>query len=264
MGRIERRAFLAAGSIGALAAATDGFTRVRFGDDATGLVGGVRVPPGRVSEFVGACHARPDDVRSMLLEDPALARASWDWGFGDWEAAIGACSHTGRTDIIELLLAHGARPDVFTMATLDEVDAVRAFVRRVQNAKAIDGPHDISLFRHAKAGDAKRVMDYLTSEGLDDDRNRFQTDPAARRFVGVYAWGLGPSQRLEIKWVERLSCLSLLSGDEPARNLAPLADNPGQTGFRPAGSAGATVTFVTDDRVVVRYLARETGAERVA
>jgi hypothetical protein len=259
MSGIERRAFLAAGSIGALAVATDAFARVREQDGRTLLM---RVPPPRVAEFVGACHARPDDVHAMLGEDPALARSAWDWGFGDWEAAIGACSHTGRTDIIEILLAHGARPDVFTMATLDEVDAVRAFVRRVPNAASIDGPHGISLYRHAQAGEATRVMEFLAAEGLDDERNRFQTDPAARRFTDLYAWGPGDAERLEIRWIERLSCLSLACAGELGRNLAPATADAGVDLFRPGGSSSATVAFVTDDRVVVRYLGQETVAVR--
>jgi hypothetical protein len=34
-----------------------------------------------------------------------LARAAWDWGFGDWETALGAASHMGSRPI---------RPDQFT------------------------------------------------------------------------------------------------------------------------------------------------------
>lgn len=256
-----RRTFLAAGSLGALTVAAGGFTRVRPDEAADALI--VRVPPERVAEFVGACHARLDDVQAMLTQDPELTRAAWDWGFGDWENAIGACSHTGRIDIIEVLLAHGARPDIFTMATLDEVDAVRAFVKRNANAGAIDGPHGISLFRHAVAGEATRVIEFLTSQGLNDERNRFQTDPIAKRFAGVFAWGNEPSQRLELKWLERLSCLSLVCGSESGRNLAPFADNGEATRFRPAGSASATVTMVNDDRVVLRYHELETVADRI-
>ena len=52
-------------------------------------------------------------VRELVERQPALARASLDWGFGDWETAIDAASHVGRRDIAEFLIANGARPTIF-------------------------------------------------------------------------------------------------------------------------------------------------------
>jgi len=263
---ISRRGFMATGAAGVLATGALGHGRVRF-DDPAEPPELLRASPARVAEFVGACHVRTERVREMLAEEPGLARAAWDWGFGDWETAIGACSHTGRIEIIELLLSHGARPDVFTLATLDEVDAVRAYVERVPNAGSIEGPHSISLFRHARAGRADRVADYLTSKGLDDTRDRFATDEAvARPLVGVFAWGPGPTDRFEVAWVERLGCLSLTPAGDTGRNLmpmpAPAGTGPDALAFRPAGSAGATITFEGPDRLVVRYLGASSVAER--
>lgn len=248
------------------ATAALGRGRVRF-DDNPEQAAILRAPAARVAEFVGACHVRIDRVRDMLAEEPGLARASWDWGFGDWETAIGACSHTGRIEIIELLLAHGARPDVFTMATLDEVDAVRAYVERVPNAGSIDGPHSISLFRHARAGGADRVTDYLAGKGLDDTRDRFATDRAvAEPLTGTFAWGTGPAERFEVAWVERLGCLSLTPVGDTTRNLMPVEGisgaEPGTRVFRPAGSASATVAFPGPDMLVLDYLGNRTRARR--
>ena len=76
-----------------------------------------------------------DAVRVALAEDQTIANASWDWGEGDWETGLGAAAHMGRRDIAELLLAHGARMDIFAAAMLDEVDVVRALLPLQGNAR---------------------------------------------------------------------------------------------------------------------------------
>src|SRR5436190_13200468 len=65
-----------------------------------------------VSTIVGAAHSNFDKVKEIVSKRPELAGASWDWGFGDFETALGAASHVGRRDIAELLMSHGARPDI--------------------------------------------------------------------------------------------------------------------------------------------------------
>ena len=74
--------------------------------------------------FVDAAHRDLDKVKELLSEDNTLANATVDWGGGDWETALGACSHTGRREIAEHLLAHGARMDLFAAAMLGKLDAV--------------------------------------------------------------------------------------------------------------------------------------------
>ena len=64
--------------------------------------------PAVVKEMVGVSHADLKRVRELVEKQPALANASVDWGFGDWENALGAASHMGRRDIAEVLLANGA------------------------------------------------------------------------------------------------------------------------------------------------------------
>lgn len=67
-------------------------------------------------------------MRMMLAEHPALAKCSWDWGYGDWESALGAAAHTGRREIALTLIEHGARVDLFAAAMLGMTDVVRAIV----------------------------------------------------------------------------------------------------------------------------------------
>ncbi|MDZ4806037.1 MAG: hypothetical protein SGI90_14355 [Candidatus Eisenbacteria bacterium] len=65
--------------------------------------------------MVGASHGNVARVRELLAISGALSKASWDWGFGDWETALGAASHTGNREIAALLMENGARPDIFTL-----------------------------------------------------------------------------------------------------------------------------------------------------
>jgi hypothetical protein len=54
-----------------------------------------------VRDIVGAAHGNFERVKELVTARPALARASWDWGFGDHEAAIDAASHMGNRPIAE-------------------------------------------------------------------------------------------------------------------------------------------------------------------
>lgn len=195
--------------------------------------------PDLASEFVGACHARLDRVRELLAVDAGLAKASWDWGFGDWETAIGAASHTGRTDIIEVLLAHGARPTIFTLATLDQADAIRAIIEAMPHARQLEGPHSISLYAHARAGKAQRVLEYLDGAGITAT-DPFTTDRAkAEPYLGTYAWGPREPDRFVIGWNDRLSTVTITRPDRPGRNLMAV----GEHAFSPAGARHTLIRF---------------------
>ena len=82
--------------------------------------------PALVKEIVGVSHFDLKRVRELVEKQPALARASIDWGFGDWEAAIDAASHAGRKEIAEYLIANGARPTIFSAAMMGHLDVVKA------------------------------------------------------------------------------------------------------------------------------------------
>ena len=70
--------------------------------------------PDRVRDTVLYSHFDLEKVKALVEASPALANAAMDWGFGDWETALGAASHMGRRDMAELLMAHGARPDLLS------------------------------------------------------------------------------------------------------------------------------------------------------
>ena len=152
--------------------------------------------PAVVKEIVGVSHANLARVRELVERQPALANAAIDWGFGDWESALGAASHMGRRDIAEVLLANGARPSIFSAAMLGQLEVVRAFVTASPGSQRVLGPHGITLLAHAKAGGerAAAVVTYLESIGDADRRPATQPiEPADRdRIIGEYGFGAGP------------------------------------------------------------------------
>jgi hypothetical protein len=118
-----------------------------------------------VRDFVGNAHGDLAAVRAALSEHPTLVNSAWDWGGGDWETGLGAAAHMGRRDIAELLLAHGARLDLFAAAMLGELDVVRAVLSAHPDARDATGPHGIPLRAHAEAGgeQARAVLELLDS-----------------------------------------------------------------------------------------------------
>ena len=118
-----------------------------------------------VQEFVGKAHGDLNRVTELLAQEPALVNATWDWGGGDFETALGAAAHMGRKDIANFLLEHGARLDIFAAAMLGKLDIVKAALTAYPEALKTPGPHGIPLIVHAQAGgeDALPVLEYLQS-----------------------------------------------------------------------------------------------------
>jgi hypothetical protein len=119
----------------------------------------------KVKEFVAVAHGDLERVKALLVEEPALLNATWDWGGGDFETALGAAGHMGRRDIALHLLEKGARMDIFVAAMLGELKIVQATLNAFPNLIRSLGPHGIPLLAHAKAGGepAKAVLEYLRS-----------------------------------------------------------------------------------------------------
>lgn len=116
-----------------------------------------------IADFVIFAHSDLAMTRKLLEKEPALVNAMMDWGGGDWESGLGGACHMGRRDIVDYLLEHSARPDIFTLAMLGQLDGVKALL--TLQPKLIDarGPHGFTLHFHAQAGgkDAEKVLDYL-------------------------------------------------------------------------------------------------------
>lgn len=166
-----------------------------------------------VSEVVGVSHFNLDRVKELVGKRPELARATWDWGFGDWETALGAASHVGRRDIAEYLISKGARPDIFTFAMFGDDAAVRAMVEAKPGIQSIAGPHGITLIQHVKNGlegegltdDQKqrnqKLIVYLESLGNADITpvNREMPEADKEKYQGNYLYGEGPEDGFTVR-----------------------------------------------------------------
>lgn len=129
---------------------------------------GPRLDADLVREFVIAGHGNLDKVKEMLAQQPALINATWDWGGGDWETALGGASHMGNQPIAEYLLSKGARMDVFCATMMGKTEIVKAFLADDPKVVDLKGPHGISLLRHARAGKQDAIVAMLVEQGAKD------------------------------------------------------------------------------------------------
>lgn len=188
--------------------------------------------PDRVREMVGASHGDFERVKALLKESPELSKASWDWGFGDWETALGAASHMGRKDIAEALMANGARPDIFTFAMLGNVVAVRAAIEAQPGLERMHGPHGIPLMSHAEAGEATKVVEYLKTLPGSDRRAPSLPVPDVAVYTGKYEHGLEVLANSQ-------GSLSIRRGEGFGRILHRVEDHA----FAPGGAPSVCVRF---------------------
>ncbi len=161
---LSRRRFVALGAAsGALVVSVPGLVIAQA--PAAGKKDALRAD--LVNEFVRVAHGNLEKVKAMLAEEPALLNATWDWGAGDFEMAIGGAGHMGRRDIALFLIEKGARFDLFVAAMLGRLDLVKATLEAYPQLKTSLGPHRIPLTAHARAGGAEAapVLEYLQSVG---------------------------------------------------------------------------------------------------
>ncbi len=209
-------------------------------------------PPELVREMVIVSHFDLKRVKELVEPRPSLARASWDWGFGDWESALGAASHMGNRAIAEYLISRGARPSLFSAAMLGQVEVVKAMIAANSGAQRIRGPHGITLLAHAKAGGglALSVFAFLQSLGdADADPPFLLSDSEVTMLAGTYVFGYGESQRIEVTAEERQGLISMYSPltwtrkGMMGRPLVHLGDHA----FYPAGVPSVRIIFTEAD-----------------
>lgn len=191
--------------------------------------------------MVGVSHSNLARVKELLARNATLALAAWDWGFGDWEDALGAASHVGRPDIAETLIAHGARQSIFSAAMLGQLDVVKAFITTSPGIESTPGPHGITLLRHAAAGGerAKAVAEYLKTLPGADARPASKPLAAAEmaRLTGEYVYGAAADERITI--AVQNDVLWFTRGSGSRRGLTHIGD----LAFFPVGAPQARIRF---------------------
>lgn len=204
--------------------------------------------PNLVRRMVGVSHGNIDAVRELLAEDPELAKANWDWGFGDWESALGAASHTGSREIALLLLENGARMNFFCAVMLGELDIVRAFIEARPGIQRTRGPHSLTLMHHARTGGeaAQHIVEYLKSiDDADIMPQQIRLDDAGQqRVFGTYRIDDAAGTTLSIESREGRGGVWLRAGDGSLRQL--YRTNKANV-YHPAGAERVHVSFDRDD-----------------
>ena len=197
--------------------------------------------PFLAKEMVGVAHGNLARVKELVTAHPALAKASWDWGFGDWETAIGAASHVGNRPIAELLIESGAGPTIFSAAMLGQLEVVKAFAAVAPNVNQLRGPHGIPLVNHARAGgtQAAEVVKYLESLGnLPKTGDVEPLSDADRASIhGRYVFGAGPRDAFIVD--SEKTALGIIRPGGTRRGLVHL----GKLEFHPIGAPAVRIRF---------------------
>ena len=197
--------------------------------------------PHLAREMVGVAHRDLARVRELAAAHPSLAKASWDWGFGDWETALGAASHVGNRPIAEFLIEQGAPPTIFSAAMLGQLDVVKAYAAAMPDLHRLRGPHGIPLAAHARAGGARAeaVLTFLTALGAappavpvvpfgDEDRSALS---------GRYVFGAGPRDAFSVTSRGNLWGIQRDGGE--LRGLTHV----GALQFHPVGAPAVRIAF---------------------
>ncbi len=260
----ERRHFLKSSALGFIGITTFGYASanetlhtVTYSPGAEPLF--YRYPSmndSMVSSVVGASHFDFDKVKQMVTQRPELAKAAWDWGFGDWETALGAASHVGRRDIAELLISYGARPDIFTFTMMGMLKSVQEIIENVPGIQSSPGPHGITLLQHAKnrltdknisaadSANVNKVISYLESIGNADIKPKSLeiTEEEKKMYFGEYRFGDGADEILVVNQ-HRLGYLQLGRKGAGSRSLTKTDENT----FFPAGAPSVKIIFKMKD-----------------
>ncbi len=170
-------------------------------------------------------------------------KASVDWGFGDWESALGAASHTGNRDIAEYLIEHGARPTLFSAAMLGQLGVVRAFVEAAPGVERIHGPHGFTLLMNARFGGdpAAEVLAYLEALGTANESAPRQDLPESDRSIYAGRYRLGTDDELEVVIHERFG-LQIGRPGGAARTIV----YQGEHQFAPVGAPAVRIRFTVE------------------
>jgi hypothetical protein len=206
-------------------------------------------PPPLVKEMVTVSHGNIARVRELVQQHPELAKAAWDWGYGDWETALGAASHVGNRAIAELLLERGAPPTHFSATMLGQLDVLKAFVAASPGLQKMRGPHGLTLMVHARNGgpQAAAVVSYL--EALGDANQPYRDDPLSEAerasLVGRYTFGDRPRDA----FVVSLQKNQLMIARAGAMDRGIF--HQGQLAFHAAGGPSTIIRFEREGERIV-------------
>jgi uncharacterized protein len=119
----------------------------------------------RIREFVLAGHGNLARVQEMLVADPALLNAAYEWKENDRETALQGAAHVGNRAIAEYLLAQGAPLEICTAAMLGREAEAERFVDADPRQIDATGAHGIALLTHAALSGKVALVQWLIEHG---------------------------------------------------------------------------------------------------
>jgi hypothetical protein len=130
------------------------------------------MPVPLVKEFVIAGHGNFEKVQAMIKDTPNLIYTKFDWGNGDYEAAIEGAGHVGNKEIANFLLESGDRVTLYVLTMLGKTELVRPILEAYPKLLNAKGPHGFTLLHHAQVGgkDSEELYAYLQEKGCKEDR----------------------------------------------------------------------------------------------
>ena len=200
-------------------------------------------------EMVGVAHRDLARVRELLAMRPTLANATVDWGFGDWETALGAASHVGRREIAELLIENGAAPTLFSATMLGQLDVVKAMIAARPGVEKTLGPHSIGLLAHARVGGAQAAEVFRYLEGLGTAGGlgvEAISEEELEALTGEYEFGSGASERIVISRKAKQLTFTRSGAN------GQMIHHVGGKAFRPPGARMVRIQFEEGGKMTVR------------
>ncbi|MBK7558336.1 MAG: hypothetical protein IPI54_08645 [Chitinophagaceae bacterium] len=220
-----------------------------------------------VSEIVGASHRDLNKVKELVSRRPELASMGWDWGFGDFGTALGAASHVGRRDIAELLMSHGARPDIFTFAMMGMLKSLQEIIETIPGIQGHTGPHGITLLAHARnrltdkmitstdSANVQKVISYLEGLGNADVKNKslLITEEEKQKYIGEYRFGDGAGELFVVDLTASTKNLKL----GRKGSFGSFLHKTGEHTFSPSGAPSVKIVFTIQDARAVSLTIHE-------
>ena len=193
--------------------------------------------PHLAREIVGVAHRDLVRVKELVTAHPSLAKASWDWGFGDWETALGSASHVGNRPIAEFLIEQGAPPTSFRRRC--SASSTSSYARRCPHSSCAVPRRPLAAHARAGGAQADAVFQFINSIGAaappvpvvplsDADRSSLE---------GRYTFGPGPRDAFSVKSQGNLWGIQRDGGE--LRGLVHV----GGLHFHPVGAPAVRVKF---------------------
>ncbi len=142
----------------------------------------------QIRDFVIAGHGNLPRIREMLMENPELLNATYQWSEDDAETALQAAAQAGSTPVAEYLLAHGAPMDICTAAMLGRQEVVEEMLANDPGLIHARGAHGISLMAHAAWSNNVALASLLFKRGATQGMSHALGNAVMKGNVRMARW----------------------------------------------------------------------------